>query len=102
MIIDLKNKVLGRCISTNIMFIKRGLVSAIVNCRFFNISASNSKKPHYFYSGFPGGFVSLSYKFLFYRDPIRLVRLCIKRMLPAGRSFMVMLSHIKFFLDDFR
>ncbi|QSW37856.1 uL13 family ribosomal protein [Candidatus Vidania fulgoroideae] len=102
MIIDLKDKVLGRCISANIMFIKRGIVSSVVNCANFCVSNLESKKSHYFYSGFPGGFVSLTNKFLMLKNPILLVRLCIKRMLPTGRLFAAILSHIKFYLNDFR
>ncbi|QSW37714.1 uL13 family ribosomal protein [Candidatus Vidania fulgoroideae] len=102
MIIDLKNKVLGRCISSNIIFIKRGMVSSVVNCANFVISSLDSKKPHYCYSGFPGGFASLAYSFLFRKNPILLVRLCIKRMLPACSLCMRIMSRIRFYLDDFR
>lgn len=96
-LVDAKDKVLGR-LATKIAVILRGKHKAIfspqldtgdgvivINASKIRVTGRKLKQKVYRrYSGYPGGLRELPLQEMFKKNPATIVRLAVKRMLPAG------------------
>ncbi|MHC4263784.1 MAG: 50S ribosomal protein L13 [Planctomycetota bacterium] len=55
----------------------------------------SEQKDYAFYSGYPGGLKEVDFETLRERDPARIVRLAVRRMLPKTRLGKQMLGHLR-------
>ncbi|MGX7583032.1 uL13 family ribosomal protein [Candidatus Vidania fulgoroideorum] len=95
--INLKNKSLGRTISSNINRIYNSGKEKIIfkNHKKFIQKKCNSKIYKH-YTGFPGGLVKNTYGFFYKNFPKKIIFNCIKGMLKKNRKSRKILSRLVF------
>ncbi|MFZ4585672.1 MAG: 50S ribosomal protein L13 [Acidimicrobiia bacterium] len=107
LVIDAEGARLGR-IATEIATLLRGKHKAlwaphldcgdhviVINAAKLDVSVKRREKLYYRHSGYPGGIRSETLGQLIDRDPERLVRLAVKRMLPKGPLGRQMLTKLR-------
>ncbi|MEW5758084.1 MAG: 50S ribosomal protein L13 [Candidatus Omnitrophota bacterium] len=112
-LIDAKNKVLGR-LAVNTAKILRGKHKAIytpnvntgdgvviINASKIRVSGRKLENKIYaFYSGYPGGKKEIPLKTMLAKQPTKVVRLAVQRMLPSGPLAYAMLKKLRVYALD--
>jgi len=60
----------------------------------------DQQKVYYRHSGYPGGFKQVKYSELAERNPIKIVELAVKRMLPQNRLMDKRMARLKVYVDE--
>jgi large subunit ribosomal protein L13 len=105
---DAKEQVLGRLavriaevlmgkhvpLYTPHMLVGHGVI--VVNAEHIELTGEKAEQKSYqSYSGYPGGHKRVAYSWLLERDPARIIKLAVRRMLPKSRLGRTMLSRLK-------
>lgn len=112
-LVDAKDKVLGR-LATRVAAILRGKHKTIftphldtgdgvivINASRVRVTGrKESQKVYRRYSGYPGGLKEVPYGVMFARKPATVVRLAVRRMLPAGPLGRDLIKKLKVYADD--
>ncbi|MGX7585855.1 uL13 family ribosomal protein [Candidatus Vidania fulgoroideorum] len=96
MTLDLKGKILGRYISSNINLIRTSKKIKVKNYGEFKILKIKSKKNKFKYNGMPGGFRMLSFKNRLLKEPKKIVIDCIKGMISKNKTRKKVIKRIYF------
>ncbi|HIH2763173.1 MAG TPA: 50S ribosomal protein L13 [Candidatus Azoamicus sp.] len=112
-LIDVKNKILGRaaskiaCILTGKSNINynynsvSGYQVIVINARHIMVSGNKvNNKFYYRHSGFPGGLKILRFKEIFSSNPSFVLRNAISGMLPKNKLRKIFLRRIRIYSDD--
>lgn len=68
----------------------------VINAAHVVVTGRKSEQMEYaFYSGYPGGLKEVAFERLLERDPARIVRLAVRRMLPKSRLGKQMLGRMR-------
>ncbi|MEO0649450.1 MAG: 50S ribosomal protein L13 [Planctomycetota bacterium] len=70
----------------------------VTNAAHVIVTGKKAEQMEYaFYSGYPGGLKEVPFERLLERDPARIVRLAVRRMLPKNRLGKQMLSNLRIY-----
>ena len=108
LLIDAKNKILGRLASKVAMILRgkhkndfiphidTGDYIIIINSYYINLTGKKSKNKNYFrHTNYPGGIKKINFENSQYYFPTRAIRMAIKGMLPKGPLGYKMLKKLK-------
>lgn len=112
-LVDAQDKILGR-LATKIAVILRGKHKAIytahidtgdgiivINAAKIKVTGRKLKEKIYRrYSGYPGGLREVDLQTLLEKKPATVIKLAVRRMLPAGPLGRNMLKKLKVYADD--
>jgi len=112
-LVDAKDKILGR-LAAKVASVLRGKHKAIftphidtgdaviiINASQVRLTGRKAKQKVYRrYSGYPGGLREVSFEKMFKQKPATVVKLAIRRMLPAGSLGHDILKKLKIYADD--
>ena len=112
-LIDANGKVLGRIASNIVKFLMgkhkvdyaphldMGDYIVVVNSQKIVVTGRKEKqKVYYSHSGYPGGFKEIKFEKLLKEQPNRIIKLAVKRMLPANRLRDKRMARLKIFAEE--
>ena len=112
-VIDATNQTLGRMASqlARLLMGKHKAIFAphidtgdyvvVINAARVRVTGKKAEKKYYYrHSGYPGGLKSQSFEELFSKNPVRVIELAVKGMLPRNRLGRAMLKKLKVYPGD--
>ena len=107
--IDAKGKILGR-LASEIAILLRGKHKRdfqpnkdmgdfviVKNIEKIRVTGKKTEEKKYFrYSGYPGGLKTISFKELFAKDPTKVLKVAVLRMLPRNRLRKEQIKRLRF------
>ena len=112
-LVDLKDKVLGReatkmatlLIGKNkvyyVLYLDCGDYIVVLNAAKVRLTGKKEQQKQYFrHSGYPSGLKIISYREQKLKDPTKIVKLAVSRMLPKNKLRSQRLARLKIFKDE--
>ena len=112
-LVDARDQVLGRLASqiatylqgknkpTYARFLDTGDYIVVVNCKHLRVTGKKQQdKIYYRHTGYPGGIKSTNFDSLIEKDPMKVLYLAVKGMLPRGPLGRSMLTKLKLFAES--
>ena len=112
-VMDATDQVLGRMASqiatylqgkhkpSYVRFLDNGDYVVVVNCKNIRVTGKkHSDKTYHRHTGYPGGIKSANFSDMMDKDPMKVLHLAVKGMLPRGPLGRAMLRKLKLYADD--
>lgn len=112
-LVDAKDQILGRMASDIVRLLMgkhkvdyaphmdMGDYVIVINAKNIEVTGKKKKQKKYFsHSGYPGGFKEIAFSKLKKEQPEKIIKLAVKRMLPANRLRDRRMRRLKIFVSD--